>query len=142
MPRKRLGHKAVIKLDGVAIGCVRGFTPPEKSRDEVDVTCFGEDIQEFVDSDPPNVGIMKLDVAHEPGDTNSELLDTLFDDADPDAREGAWTIEWAMFSPLVTDTFSGRILKLTPVEVKQKDLIARSVEIRLTTKVTRVVAAS
>jgi hypothetical protein len=140
MPRKRLGHKAVIKLDGTAIGCVRGFTPPEKARDEVDVTCFGESLQEFVDADPPNVGMLKLDVVWEPGDTNSELIDTLFDDTDPDNREGAFTIEWAMFTPLVTDTFSGRILKITPVEVKQKDLIARTLEIRLTTPITRVVA--
>lgn len=141
MPRKRLGHKGVIKLDGTAIGCIRGFTPPEKSRDEVDVTCFGDSLQEFVDADPPNVGMLKLDTIWEPGDTNSELADTLFDEADLEDREGAFTIEWHMFTPLVTDTFSGRILKLTPTEVKQKDVIARSLEIRLTTPITRVVAA-
>lgn len=141
MPRKRLGHKAIIKLDGTAIGCVRGFTPPEKARDEVDVTCLGDSIQEFLDADPPNAGMLKLDVIHEPGDTNSQLIDTLFDDTDMDDREGAWTIEWHMFTPLVTDTFSGRVLKLTPAEVKQKDVIARTVEIRLTTPITRVVAS-
>ncbi len=140
MPRKRLGHKAVIKLDGTAIGCVRGFTPPEKSRDEVEVTCLGDSVQEYLDADPPNAGMLKLDVVWEPGDINSQLIDTLFDDPDAEDREGAFTIEWAMFSPLVTDTFSGRVLKLTPTEVKQKDVIARSVEIRLTTPITRVVA--
>ena len=142
MAKKRLGHKAILKLDGTAIGCVRGFTPPEKSRDEVDVTCFGDTLMEFIDADPPDQGILKIDVAWEPGGTNSELLDTLFDNAAPDSREGAFTIEWQMFTPLVTDTFSGRILKLTPAEVKQKDLIARSLEIRLTTKITRTIAGA
>jgi hypothetical protein len=139
MPRKKLGHKGVVKLDGTAIGCIRGFTPAEKSRDEVDVTCFGDAIMEYLDADPPDQGVFKLDVVWEPGDTNSQLIDTLFDDTDPDDREGAFSIEWAMFDPLVTDSFSGRILKITPAEVKQKELIARSIELRLTTAITRVV---
>lgn len=142
MPRKRLGHKIVIKLDGTAIGCLRKVTPPEKSREEVDVTCLGDAIMEYMDSDPPDQGILKLDVVWEPGDTNSELIDTLFDNADADSREGAFVIEYTMFSPLVTDTFSGRILKVTPADVESKAMIARTLEVRLTTKPTRNVASS
>lgn len=141
MPRKRLGHKPVFKLDGAALGCIRNITPPEKSRGEVDATCIDDDIEEFLDTDPPNQGMLKLDLVWEPGDTNSELLDTLFDDTDPDDREGAFAMEWAMFSPLVTDTFSGRILKLTPATVESKQVISRQVEIRLTTAVTRTIAS-
>lgn len=140
MPRKKLGHKGIVKVDGTAIGCIRGFTPAEKSRDEVDVTCLGDSIMEYLDADPPDQGMFKLDVVWEPGDTNSQLLDTLFDDADADDREAAFTIEWAMFTPLVTDAFSARILKITPSEVKQKEVIARTVELRLTTAITRAVA--
>ncbi len=141
MPRKRLGHKIVFKLDGTAIACIRNLTPPEKSRDEVDTTCIDDDLQEYLDTDPPNQGMLKLDLVWEPGDTNSELLDTLFDEADPAEREGAFEIDWTMFSPLPTDAFSGRILKLTPATVESKSVISRTVEIRLTTKITRSVAS-
>lgn len=141
MPRKRLGHKAVVKLDGTAIACLRNFTPPAKTREEVEATCFGDAIENYLDSDPPDVGMLSMELVWEPGDTNSELLDTLFDATDPADREGAFTIEWTMFSPLVTDAFSGRILNLTPAQVESKTLMTRSVEIRLTTAITRTVAA-
>ncbi|QDV26743.1 phage tail tube protein [Aureliella helgolandensis] len=140
MPRRRLGNKPVLTLDGTDIACLLNFTPPERSREEVDVTCLEDDAEEYLDADPPNEGILKFEAAWEPGDTNSELLDALFDEVDPDDREGAFTIKWSMFTPLVTDAFSGRILKLSPAQVEKKTLIKRSVEIRLTTKVTRTVA--
>lgn len=142
MPDKKLGHKAVITVDGTAIGCVRNFTPPEKSREEVQVTCMGDAIEEYLDSDPPNQGMLMLDVVWEPGDTNSALLDTLFDATDPDDREAAFTIAWNMFSPVPTDAFSGRILNLTPAQVESKTVISRQVQIRLTTAITRTIAGA
>ncbi|QDV24387.1 phage tail protein [Aureliella helgolandensis] len=141
MPRKRLGNKPLLKLDGTTIGCLLNFTPPERSREEVDVTCMEDDAEDFLDADPPNEGMLKFEVVWEPGDTNSELLDALFDETDPEDREGAFEIVWAMFTPIVTDAFSGRILKLSPNQVEKKTLIKRSVEVRLTTPVTRTIAS-
>jgi hypothetical protein len=147
MPKKKLGHRNVLKLDGVVIACIRKFTPPEKSREEVDVTCLGDAIQDHLDADPQQAGMLKFELVWEPGDTNSQLLDTLIDAADVDDRDGVFTIEWKAFvAPTATtgwkvDTFTGRILKLTPAEVESKTVISRTVEVRLTTPVVRTTAA-
>ncbi len=34
-PKKKLGHKNVVKVDGTVIAFLRNFTPLEKARDEV-----------------------------------------------------------------------------------------------------------
>ena len=142
-PKKKLGHRNVVKVDGVAVGCLRKFTPPEKSREEVDVTCIGDAIQDHLDADPQTAGMLKLDLVWEPGNVNSQLLDTLIDAADMDDRDAVFTIEWRAFVPVVpgtgfkVDTFTGRILKLTPAEVESKSVISRQVEIRLTTPIVR-----
>jgi hypothetical protein len=141
MPRKRLGHRIGIKLDGTAIGCLKTVTPAEKSRGEVDVTCLGDELMEYLDTDPADQGILKFVVVWEPGETNSQLIDTLFDAADSEDREGAFEIDWEMFDPMPTDAFSGRVLKCTPETVESKTAVARAVEVRLTTKITRTVAS-
>lgn len=141
-PKKKLGHKNVVKVNGTAIACLRKFTPPEKARDEVDVTCLGEAIEDFLDADPPKAGMLKLDLVWEPGAVNSELLDTLFDAVDVDDRDAVFSIEWKAFAATgyKIDTFSGRILKLTPAEVESKTVHSRTVEIRQTTAVVRTTA--
>jgi hypothetical protein len=142
-PKKKLGHKNVVKVDGTIIACLRNFTPPEKARDETDVTCLGDGIEEFLDSDPPKAGILKLDLVWEPGSVNSELLDTLFDAAEADDRDAVYTIEWRAFraTAFKIDTFSGRILKLTPAQVESKQVHSRQVEIRQTTPIVRTTAS-
>lgn len=141
-PKKKLGHKNVVKVDGTAIACLRKFTPPEKARDEVDVTCLGDSIEEFLDADPPKAGMLKLELVWEPGAVNSDLLDTLFDAADADNRDAVFSIEWRAFAATAykIDTFSGRILKLTPADVESKSVHTRTVEIRLTTAIVRTTA--
>ena len=147
-PRKRLGHKIKISLDGTLIGCVRRITPPEKSREEVDVTCHDDELMDYLDSDPPDQGILTIEVMHEPGETQSESFDTLFDDADPDNREGAFQVQYQQFGDgggpenFPTDSFSGRILKATPSEGQSKTPVSRTLEIRLTTKITRTQAVA
>lgn len=141
-PKKKLGHKNVVKVDGTVVACLRKFTPPEKARDEVEVTCIGDGIQEFLDADPQNAGMLKLDLVWEPGAVNSELLDTLIDAADAADRDAVFSIEWKAFvaTGYKIDTFSGRILKLTPAEVESKTLMSRTAEIRLTTAIVRTTA--
>jgi hypothetical protein len=142
-PKKKLGHKNVVKVDGTLIAFLRNFTPLEKARDEVDVTCLGDAIEEYLDADPPKAGILKLDLVWEPGAANSELLDTLFDAADADDRDAVFSIEWKAFKATgwKIDTFTGRILKLTPAQVESKQVHSRTVEIRQTTPVVRTTAA-
>ncbi len=147
MPKRALGHRNVLKVDGVVVGDIRKFTPPEKARDEVDVTCLGDAIQDFLDADPQNAGMLKFEVVWQPGDTNSQLLDTLIDAGDIDNRDAVFTIEWKAFVAATAttgwrvDTFTGRILKLTPAEVESKTVISRTVEVRLTTPIVRTTAA-
>lgn len=138
-PKKKLGHKNVVKVDGTVVACLRKFTPIETARDEVDVTCIGDAIQEFLDADPINAGMFKLDLVWQPGAVNSELLDTLVNAADVDDRDAVFAIEWKAFAATgyPVHTFSGRILKLTPAEVESKTLISRTVEIRQTSAIVR-----
>lgn len=137
MPARKLASKVVLKLAGTAIAGIRKIGAPAKARDEVDVTCIGDALEQFIDNEIQKAGQLKLDLVWQPGDTNSELLDTLIDSTDPAARVAAWVIEWRMFTPIKFDAFSGYVLDLTPPDLDAKGLITRTANVRLTTAITR-----
>jgi hypothetical protein len=141
MARKRLGHGTKFKLGATYLGLLRSITPPSQTREAVDVTVLDDALEDFLDSDPPNQGELKVVLGWEPGDTNSELLDTLFKAASVSAREGSFTIEYPFATPSVKDVFSGRITTLAPAQIQSKELITREVTIRLTSSVVRTVTA-
>ncbi len=130
--RRRLGHKIALLLNDTVVAGIKGVTPPPKTREKVDATCAEDDIEVYLDSDPPNQGEMELDLIYEPNSTESELLDTLFDNTDPDAREGTWKLHYLMFSPTVQDLFTGRILELSPERIERKNVVTRMVKILAT----------
>ena len=137
MARKRLGHGTKLKLDTTVLGLIRSLTPPGQKRDAVDVTVLGDAIVDYLDSDPPDQGQLKVTLGWEPNDANSELLDTLFKNSNPSAREGSFTIEYPFTSPSVKEVFTGRIIELTPAQIQSKELITRDVTIQLTSTIAR-----
>ena len=138
--KKRLGKGTQVKLGATVLGCLMELEPPGKEREGVDVTCLDDTIEDTLDSDPPKAGTLKFKVAWQPGETNGQLLDTLFDDPDIDDRVGAWSIVWTQYTQAVTWAFSGRIMKLSPEKVEAKGLISRTVEVKLTTGITQTIA--
>lgn len=137
MARKRLGHGTKLKLGTTYLGLVRSITPPGLGREAVDVTVMDDALVDYLDSDPPDYGELKVVLGWEPNDTNSELLDTLFKNAAVGSREGSFTIEYPFATPGVKDVFSGRILNLTPAQIQSKELITREVTIKLTSAIVR-----
>lgn len=135
--QRKLANKVALTLAGTTIAGIRKIGAPAKARDEVDVTCIGDALEQFIDNEIQKAGQLKLDLIWQPGDTNCELMDTLIDDSDPANRVGAWVIQWRMFTPIKFDAFSGYILDLTPPDLDAKGLITRTANIRLTTKITR-----
>jgi hypothetical protein len=133
--KKRLGHKVRVLIDGAVVGFLKSVTPPELSRSETDVTDISSLITEYVDADPPEIGVVKLTIAWDPADTGDDAIDTVFWSTDPDDREVPVVIEYT--SALKKDTFNGRILKITPAQIQQKEMMARDLEIRPTSKPTR-----
>jgi hypothetical protein len=137
MARKRLGHGTKLKLDTTLLGLIRSITPPGQSREAVDVTVLSDAIVDYLDSDPPDQGELKVVLGWEPNDANSELVDTLFKNSNPALREGSWTIEYPFATPTVKEVFTGRIINLTPAQIQSKELITREVTIKLTSAITR-----
>jgi hypothetical protein len=137
MSTRKLANKILLRLNGTLVGGIRKIGPPAKSRDEVDVTCVGDEYEQFLDSEVQKAGELKLDLVWQPGGVGSELLDTMFEDPDQADRTGVWVIEYRMFNPVRLDTFSGFIKDLTPVELESKTLVSRTVLIRQTTKIVR-----
>ncbi|MFO0939827.1 MAG: hypothetical protein U0930_03590 [Pirellulales bacterium] len=135
--QRKLANAVVLTLAGTTIAGIRKIGAPAKAREEIDVTCIGDALEQFLDNEIQKAGQLKLDLIWQPGDTNCELLDTLIDDSAAGNRVGAWVIQWRMFTPIKFDAFSGFVLDLTPPELDAKGLITRTANIRLTTKITR-----
>jgi hypothetical protein len=138
---KRLGKGTQVKLGTTVLGCLMEIEPPAKERESVDVTCLDDTVEDYLDSDPPKAGILKFKVAWQPGETNGQLLDTLFDDADMADRVGAFSIVWTQYANAVTWAFSGRILKMTPEKIDRKSMVSRTIEVQLTTAIVQTIAS-
>lgn len=133
--KKRTGHKSELSLDGTKLVFVKSITPPSKSRGKIDLTDLDDEIMIYTDEDVPEIGEVELEVYWHPNDTNAELLDTLFDQDDPDDRIGEWVITYTKHA--VTDSFSGFIVKVEPSALESKAHVGRKVTIQPTTTITR-----
>ena len=128
---KNIGHGTLFKRGATTITALRSITPPSLTREDVDATDLADGVQYNIPSDPEDPGEVTLEMFWTSGDTNDELLDTDFH-----ARTiTAWSIVYA--SPISrTATFSGWVKSLSPATVVSRDVIVRTIVIRLTTAIT------
>ena len=139
--KKLLGYKTIVRIDGAAVGFLMNVTPSAYSREAVDVTVIDDLIQQTLDADPPKIEPIKLTCFWDPADTGDDAFETIFFDTDPDAREVPIELEFQASNPKKKLAFNGRIMKITPAQVSQKDKIAREIEIQPTSKPTKTTVA-
>jgi hypothetical protein len=145
MPRtKKLGHGCTVSINATAFAMVRKFKPHKISRTKTDTTTFDDEVEQFLDSDPPNVGEIEFEAVWDPEDAEEALIDNLIMDDDITGRVvtavfrirkvGTGTPPAASTWTYTTITYTGRIEEVDPVEVDSKTLFARRIKIFLTAK--------
>lgn len=141
MPSKRIGKGTVVSVDALdnaeftPIGMVVETTPPPRSRVGVDGQTLGEDLA----TEEPGVEEVSEFTFRQfwhPGDTNHEIIDTLF------GSQGK--VDWRCILPYtkaVTLTFKGWVKAMTPETVTVNDIISREVTVSRTSAITTTTAS-
>lgn len=131
---KNIGHGTVLSrvtAGPTAITQVRSITPPSFSREDVNATDLADGVDYNIPSDPEDPGEVTIDMYWTSGDTNDELFDTDFA-----ARTiASWKIVYA--SPITrTATFNAWVKSLSPARFESRDVIIRTIVLRLTSVIT------
>ena len=137
MADKQVALGTILKTDStqggtfVEMTIVESITPSPRERETVEGKTLGDTL------DVPLMGIegpsvMEFAQHWEPGDTEHEKLDTLFDSKD----EFDVQIVTPHATP-VTDEFSGKVLRLAPETLETSGAYRRTVAIQRTTDITR-----
>ncbi len=121
-------------LSHTTIGEITNITPPNQTRDDVDVTDTEDTFVNYLPTIPDH-GEMSFEQLWHAGDTNHELIDTGFTNATA-AAAYEWQIVYPYATP-VTDEFTGYVKSIGPSSVGPKDSIKRTVTIKLTSGITR-----
>lgn len=138
---KKTAHKSEFHLGATKLGNVRTIKPSTKSRPVVDVTDMDSTIEEMIDEDIITMGTVEVAFFFQPGDTQAELIDDLFDAAAAADREETFKIIYKNFATDITDTFDGFITQIEVDELAPKSAVGRKITIQPTTNITRTVAA-
>ncbi len=135
MPKEKLlGYQTIVRINAVAVGFLMNVTPSAYSREAVDVTVIDDVIQQNLDADPPKIEPIKLTCFWDPADSGDDAIETIFFNASISAREVPIELEFRASNPKKKLAFNGRIMKISPAQVTQKDKIAREIEIQPTSK--------
>lgn len=139
---KKLGHGCTVSINGTAFGMVRKFKANKVTRTKVETTTFGDEVEQFLDADPPNVGEIEFEAVWDPDDADEATIDNIVLNDDISERSvtcafrirktGTGTPPAASTWTYTTITYTGRIEEVDPVEVDSKTLFARRVKIFLT----------
>jgi hypothetical protein len=139
---KKLGHGCTVSINGTAFAKVRKFKPNKVSRAKTETTTFDDSVEQFLDSDPPNVGEIEFEAVWDPEDTEEAAIDGLVLNDDISEREttiafkirktGTGTYPAASTWTYTTITYTGRIEEVDPVEIDSMTLFARRVKFFLT----------
>jgi hypothetical protein len=139
---KKLGHGCTVSVAGTVFAKVRKFKPNKVSRSKTETTTFDDTVEQFLDSDPPNVGEIEFEAVWDVEDAEEALIDNLMMNDDISEREttvvfkirktGTGTPPAASTWTYTTITYTGRIEEIDPVEVDSKTLFARRIKLFLT----------
>lgn len=137
MASNQLGLGSLVKVDHDAdasyttVGLVRTITPPARVRIRIDGTVLADTLKtyEMGVEDFSELQFLQL---WEPGDSNHEILDTLFGSK----AEVNWQVLYGS-GPVQTDQFAGKVSDLTPEPIEIDALLARVVMVQRTGAITR-----
>lgn len=137
MADKNLALGSLVKVDHDAdtnyttVGLTRTITPPGRSRVNVDGTVLAETLQ----TNEPGIeafSTFQFLQLWDPGDTNHEILDTLFGNK----TKVNWQVLYGS-APVATDTFQGYVSDLAPETLEVAGIMARVVTVQRTGAITR-----
>ena len=137
MADKNLGLGSLVKVDHDAdasyttVGLVTAFTPPARKRALVPGTILADTLETY-EAGIEDFSSMSVTGYWDPGDTNHEILDTLFDNK----TKVNWQALYGS-APVKTDQFAGFISELTPAENNKDGLIMRTFIVQRTGAITR-----
>jgi hypothetical protein len=136
MANEAIGLGAIVKVDDdkdttfTTVGCIPEFTPPGNEREEVEMTCLEDTLEDW------QAGIDKADEFEfmqiwDPLDTNHKIIDTLY--------AAKTSVPWQCILPFgtpVTGAFEGYVSKIKPEKVEKNQPIRRTVTVRRKTGIT------
>ncbi len=132
---KRLGTGITLMINAAKVGFVKSLTPPPKTRAKVDVTDTESLFMDYLDGDIPDLGTVKITCGWDPADTGDAAIDTIFDDVDSADRQKTFVIIYPKH--LKQDTFTARILSITPAATKHDGEVTRDIEAVVTSAIAR-----
>lgn len=134
----QIGKGTLVKLDPipagstyVAVGCVRELTPPPRERNTAEGTCLIDDLETEL---PGNETVSEFEFMQfwEPGQTNDEIIDTLFGSG----LSGEWEVTYPLSTPVV-DTFSGWVKMIGPEQIVSNEVMSRTITVSRDSAITR-----
>lgn len=137
MASKQLSLGSIVKVDHdddtnfTTVGLARTITPPARARINVDGTVLA-DTQKTYEPGVEDFSTFQFFQLWEPGDTNHELIDTLFDNK----TKVDWQVLYGA-TPVQTDQFEGYVSGLAPETLELDGVIARVVTVERTGAITR-----
>ncbi len=142
MATKTLGNGILLKYDEdgddlslTTIGEIINITPNSITCEDINVTTTDSTFEEFLPSEIDDLGEISFEQIWHANDSNHELVDTAFDNRDT-AKDYGWQIVYPYATP-VNDDFNGYVKAMSPAVIGPKDVIKRTVTIKLTSAVTR-----
>jgi hypothetical protein len=145
MPKRRkLGHGIQVLFNGTAVGLLKSFKPGGASRESVNVTVIDDEVEQFLDADPPMIKPITFTTMHDREDAGDIALDTFFYNDDITEREatvalkvrnaGTGTAPAASTWTYTTVTYTGRVTDIEEAEITQKGEILRTITLQPTAK--------
>lgn len=128
---KKIGHGTILKQGSTTLSQIRNITPPGGTREEVPATTFDSTVEETLPADPENCGELQFEQIWTKGETDHDLIDTAFNARTIDAYSIVYP-----WSTAKTATFSGWVKSMSPATLQSKEVMARTVVIKLTTTIT------
>ena len=92
--KKKLGHGTLVLINTVLFPFLSEWTPPERSRELVDVTCMDDEAVDSLDGDPVDFGSIALSGFYDPDSTEDAAIETFFDNDDQVDREATVVVKF------------------------------------------------
>lgn len=129
---KKLGHNTTFKQGATTIGGSKTIQPPGYSREKVNVTALDSSIEDFVLSDPPEIGEVTISGFWVSGLTAHELLDTSVSAKTNDT----YSIVYNGWTTVRTATFTAYCASVVPSQIESKNPYMRDITLVPTSTVT------
>jgi hypothetical protein len=142
--KKLLGHGIRVKFGSNFVGFVKTLKMAGMSRESVNVTTLEDEVEDFLDADPPLIKPITFTAFWDPDDSTDEDIDESFFNDDIDEREVIFEFQYRTTStgtPPAASTwtykykrYTGRIIDIEPTEIGGKGEFMRTITLQPTKK--------